>query len=125
MGKATYRGPVQPDDPMFTGGVEFFRKTDCKAEETNTETNEPLQPQFEAHRELEVDWAGDRYSVQIDKATLQRISQGKEIIIEVFEEQYSMYIHWHFNSDPLHNLIIDLGDPNGIRWLGNIEGQLK
>lgn len=121
MGKATYKGLVPPDDPMFTGGVELFRKTDVSAPQTCADENEPSRKPFAPHREFFVDWGRDHYTLGVDEDFWKRISSGEEVTIEVYEESCDMFVHWHFNSDPKHNLILDYGDPIGGRWLGNLE----
>lgn len=118
MGKLTYKGLVPPDDPMFTGGVELFRKTDASPPQSCFDENEPSHVPFKPHREFSVDWGGKQYTLGVDKVTWKRIYSGKEVTIEVYEEKIDMYIHWHFNSDPEHNLILDYGDPNNCRWFG-------
>jgi hypothetical protein len=120
MGKATYKELVPPDDPMFTGGVELFRKTDISASESRVDENVPSHTPFKTHREFSVNWAGDRFTLEVCKDIWKRISSGKEVAIEVYEEKNNMYIHWHFNSDPEYSLILDYGDPTGDRWLGNL-----
>lgn len=121
MGNLTYRGLVPPDDPMINGRVELFRKTD--AQSTEHDVAEHIRPgqTLKPHREFTVDWHGDQLSLQLDKAGWKRISSGKAVTDEVYEEYFHMYIHWHFNSDPEHNLILDHGGPSSTKCSGNIE----
>lgn len=121
MGKATYKGHVPSDDPMFAGGAELFRKTDMPAPESCVDESVPSRTPFKAHREFSVNWDGDRFTLGVSKEVWKRISSRKEVTIEVYEERFDMYVHWHFNSDPKHNLILDYGNSIGGRWLGNLE----
>lgn len=120
MGKATYKGLVPPGDPMFTGRAELFRKTDIPAPQLCVDENDPSHIPFKAHREFSVDWDGDRFTLSVDKDIWKRISLGKEVTIEVYDERFDVCIHWHFNSDPKHTLILEYGDPASQRWVGNL-----
>lgn len=77
MGKLTYKGLVPPDDHMFTGGVELFKKTDVSAPQSCADENEPSREPFKPHREFSVDWDGDRYTLGVDTGVWKRFSRGK------------------------------------------------
>lgn len=113
MGKSTLRGPVPPDDPMFSGGVEFFRKTDSNHEPSVT-------PQVEFVRRVTVNWAGDEIQMDLSKDTWSRIEAGESVTLEELDENDEIIYRWLFNAEPGHSLIIDFGDPNHLRWLGQL-----
>lgn len=70
MGKITLRGPVPPEDPMFNGGVEFFRKADAFAEL-------PRQPVTFVRR-VTIKWAGEELQIDLseDSCPLRGNSSG-------------------------------------------------
>ncbi len=120
MGKIKLIGLAPPDDPMFTGGVEFFRKIDDKPEhEEQTSIDENLPP-FEEFCEIEVKWGRDVFSLSLSEIDWKKIKKGDRLLAEVLDERFDMWISWHFNCEADHNLILDYGDPNQLRWLGSI-----
>lgn len=121
MGKLTYRGLVPPDDPMFTGGVELFRKIDDKSEDEQELLIDENLPLFEEFCEMEVNWGRDVFSLSLSEDSWKKIKDKDRLLIEVFDERFDMWISWHFNSEPEHDLILDYGDPNNLRWLGSID----
>lgn len=114
MGKLTLKGPVPPDDPMFNGGVEFFRRIDSAPEFS------PL-PQVNFVRRVKVNWSGDELQLDLSEDTWTSIQTGKPVILEELDENDEMTYRWLFNVEPEHSLIVDFGDPNHLRWLGQLK----
>lgn len=114
MGKATLKGPVPPDDPMFNGGVEFFRKIDTAPE------FEPL-PQVKFVRRVMINWSGDELQMDLSEDIWALIQTGEPVTLEELDENDEMTYRWLFNVEPEHSLIVDFGDPNHLRWLGHLE----
>ena len=113
MGKLTLKGPVPPDDPMFNGGVEFFRKIDSTPEFV------PL-PKVNFVRCVRVNWSGDELQLDLSEETWTLIQVGESVTLEELDENDEMTYRWLFNVDPEHSLIVDFGDPNHLRWLGQL-----
>ncbi len=113
MGKATYKGPVPPDAPMFNDGVEFFRKTDSTHEHS-------ARPRVTFVRRVAINWAGDELQMDLSEDTWSRIEAGDELTLEELDENDEITYRWLFNVEPGHSLIVDFGDPNHLRWLGQL-----
>lgn len=113
MGKATYKGLVPPDDPMFNGGVEFFRKVDTPHEEP------PRRPVTFVRR-VSINWEGDELHLDLDPDRWNRIQSGQELTCEELDEDDELTFRWLFNVEPGYSLIVDFGDPNHLRWLGQL-----
>jgi hypothetical protein len=114
MGKARYKGPVPPDDPMFSGGVKFFRKIDTEPE---------LAPLSKTNfvRRVKVNWSGNELKLDLSEETWALIQDGKPVTLEELDENDELTYRWLFNDEPDHSLIVDFGDPNHLRWLGQLE----
>lgn len=111
MGKLTYIGLVPPDDPMFTGGVEFFSKSAVA----------PATPaaRAQSHR-VTINWEGDELQMDLDEDSWNSIQAGEELTLEELDENDELTYRWLFNVEPGHSLIVDFGDPNHLRWLGQL-----
>jgi hypothetical protein len=114
MGKATFKGPVPPDDPMFNGGVEFIRKIDSEPELA------PL-PKTNFVRRVKVNWSGDELQLDLSEETWAMIQAGKPVTLEELDENDELTYRWLFNDEPGYSLIVDFSDPNHLRWLGQLE----
>ena len=112
MGKITRRGPVPPEDPMFNRGVEFFRKADAFAEL-------PRQPATFVRR-VTIKWAGEELQIDLSEDSWSRIQAGQALTLEELDENDELTYRWLFNVEPRHSLIVDFGDPNHLRWLGQL-----
>lgn len=45
---------------------------------------------------------------------------GKKLIIEELDENGELTYRWLFNAESEYSLIVDFGDPNHMRWLGQL-----
>lgn len=113
MGKATYKGLVPPDDPMFNGGVEFFRRADTPHEE-------PLRPPVTFVRRISINWEGAALYLDLDADGWTRIQSSQELTCEELDEDDELTFRWLFNVEPGYTLVVDFGDPNHLRWLGQL-----
>ena len=113
MGKITLRGSVPPDDPMFNGRIEFFRKME-------SHPPDPPRQATAAVRRVSINWAGDQLFLDLDSDSWDRVQAGKELTIEELDEDDEISYRWLFNAEPGHSLIVDFGDPNHLRWLGQL-----
>lgn len=113
MGKATFKGPVPPDDPIFNGGVEFFRKADSTHELS-------VMPQVKFVRRVTINWAGDELQMDLSEDTWSRIEAGEGVTLEELDENTDITYRWLFNVESGYSLIVDCGDPNHLRWLGQL-----
>lgn len=112
MGKSTYLGPVPPDDPMF-GGVELFTKSTTTPSQENT-CDSSLS------RTIRINWEGTDVEIDMDEQTWREVESGQPVTLEELDEEDELVYRWLFNSEPGHSLIVDFGDPNHLRWLGQI-----
>jgi hypothetical protein len=113
MGKATFKGLVTPNDPMFNGGAEFFHMVDTPQEE-------PTRPPVTFVRRVSINWEGDALHLDLDEDSWSRIQTGQQTTLEVLDEVGELTYCWLFNVEPGYSLIVDFGDPNHLRWLGQV-----
>lgn len=119
MGKLRLRGPVPPDDPMFSGGVQLFSQPNAGAD---VKSGRKPSPAFsEPFIRLQIDWEGDKLALDLTAEDWERVRKGKNLIIEVLDDNDDVELRWLLNSEPDHTLIVDYGDPNHLRWLGQLE----
>lgn len=114
MGKLTLIGAVPPDDPMFNGGVEFFRKVDLVPEHAPIPTTTHV-------RRVTIYWAGNELQMDLTEDTWVSVLAGEELTLEELDEYDEITYRWLFNVESEHSLIVDFGDPNHLRWLGQLK----
>lgn len=113
MAKLIDRGSARPDDPIYNGDVELFTKREFKAPAATP--NLALSA-----RTISVDWSGCSVNIDVTADIWQRIEQGTPVTCEVLDSLDELEYRWLFNSEPGYSLIVDFGDPNHLRWLGQL-----
>lgn len=113
MGKAIFKGLVPPDDPMFNGGVEYFRRADIASEE-------PPRPPVNFVRRISINWYGDELQLDLTEDIWTQIQSGMGLTCEELDENGELTYRWLFNVEPGYCLVVDFGDPNHLRWLGQL-----
>lgn len=71
-------------------------------------------------RQIAINWRGDLLTLQVTEDSWSLILAGEAVTFEELDDDDEITRRWLFNDEPEHSLIVDFGDPNHLRWLGQV-----
>ena len=116
MGKVLSSRSAGPDDPIYTGGVQFFsvgqyRPDPAAATGADEQGGEPrpLTKLKAGQVEVSIEWFGTMTMV-LDAAEWKSIKRGKRHWVETVQTNDDIEWRWRFNIVERGLLVVDCGD---------------